>query len=227
MMADARPVRAAAAAGALALLAAAHLSARPKADAPDPGGGPYVVDPASIMPPYQISGRAGEITIKGVRVRVEPLDDARRATYFQVRTRIGVDPFPTRSIYPPGFNVFAVSIQNGSGKDLSFTPALANCRDDRERDVRLLSEDDLFDRFRSIYAGEMNPEKSAIAALAAFHVGPLLLEHGQSVTKLIVAEATKPNAQRLTLFLDEMQVGPEELRLRFPFVSVTASEGRR
>ena len=93
----------------------------------------------------QVSGRVIDVTQRGVRIRVEPLDTAQVTEWFRTRTRSGraslnleaallepddgsgEAPKPrarTRAAQP--LMVFALSIENGSGDDVTYIPAMTS-----------------------------------------------------------------------------------------------------
>jgi hypothetical protein len=184
-----------------------------------PGAGPWLPDMPVLVRPFQASGRAIEVTTKGLRVRVEPLDDAARATHFELRTRLGRDPFPTRDAYPPGYTVFAVSLFNGAGTQVSYSPGMGTCTDGLGRPVRLMQADQIYDLLRAVHAGHADTDQAAAAAMDAFHVRDIVLEPGQQVTRLLAFEGASAKTERILLWLDQLSIGRDELRLQFPFVN--------
>lgn len=206
----------------LALVAAPAARAGEK---PPPGW--FRPDPSATQPPYTIVGSAFEVTSKGVRVRVEPLDDAQRKAYLTLRTSLGVDPFPTRAQYPAGPNIFAVSIQNGSASDLTYQPTLSQLFRNRDHEVFPIAADQLFTFLRSGLQAAEDPDQAAIRALDIFHAHRLTLKPGESATRLLVFEAAPPGTTQVLLLLDQITVGAEEVRLAFPLVTEEALHSPR
>src|SRR5688572_7203848 len=164
-------------------------------------------DAQVMLPPYQVRGGAVELAMNGVRLRVEPLDERRRETWLELRGGLGFDPLPKIERYPKGFTVFEIALENLSGQQATFTPNLVTCRLDKDLEVRLIQEDQLLDLLRAGHGEGLDAAQAAFDGLSAFHVAPLILEHGQRAARLMVFEGPPLKARQLSLELDHLFIG--------------------
>lgn len=173
-------------------------------------------DLASMGPPFEVHGSAVSLESRGVLLRVQPLDEARRGSYFALRTALGRDPFPDRSEAPEGYTVFEVSLRNRSGRQLSYAPGLTQCFLDRDRELRRVEMDQALGILRLAVKDSPEPDQAAVDHLAAFHVSPLILEDGETASRVLAFRGQATRTGRLRLDL-ELVVGDEELRPHFQF----------
>lgn len=204
----------------LAALFAAGVAAPSTAGRRDAVERPIVPDRAAVSPPYEVDGLALGLTAKGVRIRVEPLDERRRETWFALRSRLPGDPLPKREAYPTGFAVFELSFLNNSSTTLHFAPNLTTCWHSRDHELRPLHLDQVIDLVRALYVGAGDATQEAVDGLRAFHVEPLALEPGRRVSRLLVFRGPPAQARDLTLDLGRLQIGSDTLTPRFPFLLV-------
>ena len=174
-------------------------------------------DLAVMAPPFETRGDAASLDSKGLLIRVEPLDESRRDTFFRLRSALGRDPIPRRDSAPKGFTVFEVSLQNHSGVQASFAPALTQCWLDKDRDLRLLDTDQTLDLLRGVHATHPFPDQAAVDGLDAFHVTSVVLDNGESVSRLLVFRNQPTRTRQVSLDI-EAQVGGEEVRAHFQFL---------
>jgi len=212
-----RPSARAATLAAVALLATVRPTAAGKEQAPRPEP---IIEPnaVAVSPPYVVNGRAIELTMNGVQIRVEPLDENRRETWFALRTKIGGDPLPKRADYGDGFTVFEVSIANYSGATVTFSPAVASCWVNKDRDLRPIALDLMLDMLRAFHGSDVFDQAPLMReALSAFHLEPLLLASGQRTSRLLVYRGAPPGASELRLDLVNLEIGSGVIHPRFLF----------
>jgi hypothetical protein len=174
-------------------------------------------DRAVMGAPFETQGQAASLDSKGLLIRVEPLDEARRDTYFKLRSALGRDPLPRRDRAPKGYTVFEVSLHNHSGMQASFAPALAQCWLNKDRELRRLDADHVLDLLRVIHSSHPFPEQAAVDGLEAFHLTSVVLDNGQSVSRLLVFRDQPTRTPKVSLDL-EAQVGGEEIRAHFQYL---------
>lgn len=175
-------------------------------------------DPERIQPPYTLSGRAVELQMHGVRLRVEPLDEGRRAAWFAVRTPLAGDPLPGRDTWPEGFVVFDVGVSNASPGTVTYSPGTSICWHSKDHELRRLQIDQVLELLRSQGDPAHGADASQLVglALSTFHLEPLVLAPGESASRLLVYKGD-PKARDLRLDLHRIDVGGEVLHPRLEF----------
>jgi hypothetical protein len=172
----------------------------------------------AMVPPYQVNGSAIELTMNGVRIRAEPLDENRRETWFRLRSTLRADPLPRRTAHADGFTVFEVSLENHGIGTLTFSPAVAGCWYDKDHDLRPLHVDLLLEILRAFHGAEsadLGPIMTEL--LATFHAEPLLLAPGQRASRLLVFRGAPAKAKSLRLDLIDIEAGPHVIHPIFLF----------
>ena len=177
-----------------------------------------VPDATGLAPPLQLTETgAFDITSNGLRLRVEPLSEAERETYFRLRTSEGMNVLPSVEGVDP-FTVFSLSIENGTGNDVTFLASMTELRDQNDASVSPIPADTLGSLFRAVFDHAKNPDQAAHEALACIHSQALILRHGERATRLLVFPPPPRGAKHVDLNVEELQVGQQVLAPTFPFV---------
>ena len=192
-----------------------------------------VADPAANQG-AQVAGNAIDLTRGGLRIRVEPLASEEVADWFRTHTRsgqmalpladeaLGPAPAPATSRAAKKqkastpLTVFSVALENRSGSDVLFVPEMASLVDEHETERSAVPGDVLHDLLRTAFSVTQDPDAAADDAIRAIHADPLVLKHGQLVSRLMIFPPD-PQAKRATLLLRHVAVGAKDVDLAFSF----------
>lgn len=168
--------------------------------------------------PLRVEGDMVRVEMGGLLMQVRFLNEVDRRTFYQLHSRLPIDPFPPLEVFPEGFTVFEVSFLNNSSEEFQFLPGMASILRGKpgsgDKEMGASNIGDLYSYFRTVFDGK---EALIDRAMEVLYFRTLYLEPGERTTKLLVFEGLPKRTRRFVLRVDFLFLGTDSRDIGIPF----------
>ena len=153
-------------------------------------------------------------SLSGLEIRVQFLNPRSREKFLKERVPELIDPFIPNSMFPKGYFLFRLDLNNHSAEPVTFHPGNVVVVTKRNLHELALEYSDFYRRL--VWKGQ-SPEKFLRQWVKVYYDGSHTLKPGESTSKLIAFNLPYGRWKKLQLFISSLQVASETHNFRFPF----------